>query len=318
MKHLIVVATFLSVGCAPGDPQGGREDKRPIGSGAWSFDATGSEPGFRRVTFSRDGKRLFRLGAEITVWEVETGKLICTLDKSETYFCLAVSEDGKRVLAGDSGGSLALWDGHTGRRLWLVNSGQGWIHACALSSDTRLAVTGGNGPPNFDPLLVWDVENVKIQHVLQGPRAAVASVAFSKDSRLIASGTKDNVQLWDATRGKLLETFEGGGDGNVAFTADDKKLFSRGSAKLRQWDLETGAVLAVLDAPTKDSTDAAISPDGRLYLSGDRTFLTLWDVHTRKAIRRFQKSGAAAVAFSFDGRYTASTGDTLDLWDIQT
>src|SRR2546430_434691 len=78
----------------------------------------------------------------------------------------------------------------------------------------------------------------------EGHSRLVYSVAFSADSKHVASASRDRtVKIWDAASGKCLQTFGGHRHSvkSVAFSADDKHLASAsrdGIVKIR--DAATG------------------------------------------------------------------------------
>mgnify|MGYP001566767609 FL=1 len=75
----------------------------------------------------------------------------------------------------------------------------------------------------------------------------VASVAFSPDSKQVASGLGNRtVQLWNAATGVALQTLKGhsGLVSSVAFSPDSKQVVSgSGDETVRLWDSTTGAAL---------------------------------------------------------------------------
>ena len=89
--------------------------------------------------------------------------------------------------------------------------------------------------------MLWDVASGQLVRTLEGHTDRVASVAFSPDGRLLASGSVDGtVWLWDAPTGALLRTLEG-----------------------HTWVV----------------TSVAFAPDGRLLASGSMdTIVRLWGV----------------------------------------
>jgi WD40 repeat protein len=121
----------------------------------------------------------------------------------------------------------------------------------------------------------------KLFRTLVGHAAAVWRVAFSQDSKMIATGSGDNtVKLW-TLEGKLLETLKGhtAAIWGVAFSPDGKIVASGsvdGTVKL--WKLD-GTEITTLRGHTAAIRKIAISRDGTLLASGgDDNTLILWNL----------------------------------------
>jgi WD40 repeat protein len=80
--------------------------------------------------------------------------------------------------------------------------------------------------------------------------SGVNSVAFSHDSKLLASASDDKtVKVWDAATGTLQQTLEGHNSGvySVAFSHDSKLLASASCDKtVKVWDAATGTLQQTL------------------------------------------------------------------------
>ncbi|MEO0837242.1 MAG: hypothetical protein AAFY16_15050, partial [Cyanobacteria bacterium J06642_3] len=79
----------------------------------------------------------------------------------------------------------------------------------------------------------------------------VYSIAFSRDSKLIASGSKDKtIKIWQVDTGNEIATLEGHSDDitSVAISADNEILASGSKDKtLKLWKLDTGELVSTID-----------------------------------------------------------------------
>ena len=157
--------------------------------------------------------------------------------------------------------------------------------------------------------------------------AAVFSVSFSPDGRILASGSWDEtVKLWDVETRQNIATLDEHTDAvsSVSFSTNGEILVSGswdGTVKL--WDVETRQNIATLNEHAAAVFSVSFSPDGRILASGswDET-VKLWDVETRQNIATLNEHAAAvfSVSFSPDGTLLASGSwdGTVKLWDVET
>jgi WD40 repeat protein len=167
----------------------------------------------------------------------------------------------------------------------------GTIAGLAISPDGSKAVSGANNSQFFDrDAIVWHLPSGERDRLLRGHEVAIFSVAFSNDGRTIATG--------------------GGG-------AVKGRQWKHDNA-IRLWN-DRGEEIAKFGEDLFFVRALAFSPDGRFLLSGsanqakaapvaDGSCLRLWDLRTRREVRRFghHTSEANTIAFSPDGKYVAA------------
>jgi WD40 repeat protein len=142
---------------------------------------------------------------------------------------------------------------------------------------------------------------------LEGHNGQIFALAWSPDSKLLASGANDDsvVRIWNVSDGRLVRRLEGHTDWirSVMFSPDGKTLVSGSfDHSIRIWDVATGRLLHVLNGHSQFISTAVISPDGKSLASssGDGT-VRLWDISTGQ-----QRSG-----FSFESQINLANNEPI-------
>ncbi|MDE0017142.1 MAG: T9SS type A sorting domain-containing protein [Candidatus Poribacteria bacterium] len=300
-----------------------------IDSGTRKLSITGHTDGVYSIAFSPDSKTLASGSREqIHLWDIGTSTHEATLFVGDwaTNASLDFSPDGN-MLASEAGSLIHLWDVNsrthsaTIRRHDGTTSSYVRYRSIALSRDGRfLARSASNS------VQLWYVGRT-YKKTLTGHTDEVTSVAFSYDSRTLASGSVDHtVRLWDVDTDVHKATFAGHTDivVSVAFSPDGSRLASGSDDNtIILWDVDTGEPRTTIVAHTNGINDVVFSPDGKTLASGgyrDDTTVKLWDVDTGALKTTFfgHTYGITEIAFSPDGQTLASGGwdGTILLWDL--
>src|SRR5262249_32639667 len=189
------------------------------------------------VAFPADGKVLAAAGpGPVTnLWALATGEPAIWLEShQEAIGTLALSPDGKTLTTGSGGEqSVRVWELNAGKerqRLDLGGAEGLALQAVAVSGDGQtLAVAGStwSKAQGLQPVL-WLAEAAtgKRLRALEGHRSRVLAVAFSPDSKTLASGDNErNVCLWETGTGRRLHHLEHEGEvGGLTFSPTSKVL----------------------------------------------------------------------------------------------
>jgi WD40 repeat protein len=200
----------------------------------------------------------------------------------------------------------------------------------AFSPDDRTLAASGS---NHD-IALWDVARRTSIASWQGIGRAVA---FSRDWRLMASGSEDSniVTVWSVGQHQQVaklddHTGKGGIVTGLAFNTDGSRLYSGVIGGVEVWDVVGRSVVDTLHENTPGGVPVAVSFDGRTLASfavssgltsgcGDCNVI-LWDLGQRAELARLpgHTSNVNEIAFSGDGRLmvSADASRTVILWSV--
>ncbi|HEX8253915.1 MAG TPA: WD40 repeat domain-containing protein [Thermoanaerobaculia bacterium] len=280
------------------------------------------------------GDRIVSGGIDGTVrlWRAADGNELATLRAGGEVHAVAISPDGRAIVAGVAKQIVSFAQGES-RPRWSRDL-RGYASAVAFSPDGRtVAAISSDGT-----LTLLDAAN-------GAPRQTIAlqdsggSVAWSRDGRWLAAGGVD-VQLWQVGASAAPgEPRKLAGHHDLAFalafSPDGTRLVSASLDRTaRLWNVADGAVVATLETahPTRLTiggrpraipqqlavTSAAWSPDGATFVTaGADRAVHVWDAATGKLreSREGHTRAITAVAFTPNGRIVSSSADgTVRIW----
>jgi len=171
---------------------------------------------------------------------------------------------------------------------------------------------------------------------------AISALAFSRDGKRLASGSKDNtIKLWDPSSGleirtlkekPVSESFSEGerrtfdslanGVNFVAFGETNRLVSGIGFDTVRVWDTATGDILSTLRTQDDMIGAYALSADGKILVCRAHTAVEAWDLDKKLLLWKTEVSvlGESVIAISADGRIAASPTEMgeITLWEART
>lgn len=206
---------------------------------------------------------------------------------------------------GDLGGALGLLEAHRPKS--------------GASKDRR----------GFEWFYYWNLCRGDPHITLGGHSNDVTCVLFSPDGKRMATGSPGTpVQVFDVAGNQLFRTLPESNVVSLAFSPDSKMLAIGGRDHLNVWELDSAPSVFNLEESLADYRIAFLS-DGRHLAVGKRAGLRrfgqnggsteLWDFRTRHLEHAFPNAGGCiAVSPRGDRLATGNVDDSIIIWDLKT
>lgn len=306
-----------------------------------------------KVAFNADGTQLVSLNNKtIQLWDAISGKRIIDKKVNEdededkanqtTLKSVAFNQDGTKIVSVSSDQSLRVWD---------ISKDDDMVSIKPVEDkEAKMLLQGLNNSASTNVLVfidnhrfisgdserilrMWDISPRQLVGVGHG--GFVASVAYSPDGELIASGSYDyTLRLWDASTGNpigdQLKKHTRGGLSGVAFSSKGKWIVSSSyDKKLGLWERDPNNPKSIpvfkkfLTGHKAGVSSVAFNPidENQIVSGSDDTTVRLWNVAEGKSEEIVKHADVVtSVAFSHDGKIIVSGSNDKDfkLWSAKT
>lgn len=293
------------------------------------------------LAVTADGQRIVTADADgsFVVREASTRRILSgfspVASDSLRFPCFAIAPDGERIFMASSGANAL--------RVHETKTGQVKLHLDKLEAGVRQLLVS----PDGKVLAVRHEASVSLLDAASGELlrkqdvTATIGLAFSSDSKTLATSGKDGVFFHDVAKGKetrkkLVWHKKRDGDedddddvhmgthapSSMAFSPDGTVLATAGGRSIRIWDLETNQLDCELEA--EDFVGAIVfSPDGkRIASGGEDVKVQIWSLAKQKRVGALEGHAdpVSGVAYSPDGKLliSGSKDGTIRAWDARS
>jgi WD40 repeat protein len=268
------------------------------------------------------------------LWEVESGKLLHTLDKHTSLISNAIfSPDSQLVVTNSYDGTGRVWNTNTGENIFVMTvSPDIRVTQADFSHDGKWIITAfSDGTARR-----WQMFRVDYFELI-GHANPVKNAGFNRDGTKVVTTSKEAVYLWDAQSGQQLYRFTGHTDWitSADFSWDSKYVLTTACCSdqtTRVWDINSGEQLYILNDARRKDFDDLDDPNNKIRISPARkvdstedpnssttsTFDTtfIWNTKENKLLHQFEGDFAG---ISSDGeRMLTISNNKLILWQAET
>jgi WD40 repeat protein len=275
------------------------------------------------VAWSPDGRRTLAACQDLgfRLFDADTGNCLRTGPShgSRANFVAFLPEDGTH-LEGTADGTLRVIDDASGDVLSVCEGGVP-LTCAALSPDGTLCLAGSeNGLA-----VLWDLPSRRIVKRFEGQSPRIWAVAFAPDGKTaIVAETEGSIRQWEVRTARPLRAWKIGRlPANGLVFPPSGRFFLAGHEMVRAWGIEGDGPCRIHSADADPVQAAAVSPDGRLALAGDRKgAIFLWDLDTGILLREYEPGAEWILALEFlpgGARFVSAAMDgRVRLWDTES
>ncbi|OXB67765.1 hypothetical protein ASZ78_010367 [Callipepla squamata] len=218
----------------------------------------------------------------VKTWDMETGKVLWTIEHEGIVTSCNISCDGKYVVSGsDKGCAISVFDAVSAREVACVQGHHmSTITRCCFDPDNQRVTS-----VSYDKTIkLWDmVARSTSITIKEGHSNAISDCCFTSDGRFLCTASWDkNLKIWDIKTGEFQSrgpvTLKEGHEGSVSsccFSQDASLVVSGGyDNTIAIWETGAGYKKLSLKGHWDWVTDVAISENQKWILSASKVITT--------------------------------------------
>ena len=257
--------------------------------------------------------------------DLNTGGVIRDLQpwpgvSAEGVAAVAVSPDGRRSVTGGHGGSVLFSNLDDGTPIHATAGRRSGIMALALSpSGGELAAAYYGGEVD-----IWDVASGARLRQIPDVHDDHCScyVAYTRDGRRLLRSVRENLYVWDARNGELLQTIKAAGplDQRALAVSPNGQLAATAGGMIAVYAIDSGRLLWT-GPRNQNLIGLAFTPDSARLVAGTNGHgITIHDATSGAELRRFNGPAADLDGIEFSDANTALLrgSNGLSLWNLQS
>jgi WD40 repeat protein len=261
----------------------------------WDLCAN-AEPGIQpehsgpvsRVAVTPDGRFAFSAGLSIRKWDIAARRCLASFSPANAFQDLALTADGKQVLARQTDGTLRMWDAESGNEQRALKK-DGALGGFAATPDGRQCIWASRSQ-----LQRWSLEDDRLLSQNEAGWGRISQIV-AMPGFAVAACQDQTVRIWNFASGELtplkghtgiVEAVAVSSDGRYAISGCDDRT-------IRVWDLalrreEFRIPVRESEGHTHWIRSIAVSRDGRFIVSGgfDKRII-VWDWRKRERVAVF-------------------------------
>jgi WD40 repeat protein len=249
-----------------------------VTAGKTLLSISGAKLGAFALAVSADGRRIAAGCKDGVVREFDaaTGELLAEYTGHLGYIRAVCFDRAGRLYSSADDGSIHVWESGKPEAVAVLQGHRGGVLGLDVTPDGKRLVSGGRD----GTVQLWDLATRQPLRFFGGHAGWVTAVRLTPDGKHVLSGGRDGrLMKCNLATGKTdLNIARGSSITALACSPDSKTVFAAGTdARVKAFDLTTGQPAGDFGPHTGVALCAAVSPDGKLMISGSQdTTALVW------------------------------------------
>jgi WD40 repeat protein len=270
------------------------------------------------TTYNSDSTKLITGSQDgcVRVWDIATKQVAHVLqDQDGSDGIWAVDCYSDLIASSDGNGVVRIWN-EIGELLhtWAAHQGTAW--STKFSPDGTILATAGID----SRLCFWSMatKSLLLEPILVD--SIIRTLCFSPDGQFLATANFDGCwRIWEVTTGEIISCHTGHNSWlwAIDFSPDGRWIATGSSDRtVKLWDATTGDLIHTFAEHSTEISSVKFNPD-MLHLAacGNRGELHIWNITSKEIVRSYCDAIDTLISFSPDGRWLASSDDSVRLRD---
>ncbi|MCA9194477.1 MAG: protein kinase [Planctomycetales bacterium] len=277
----------------------------------------------RSLVFDRSGYRLLTAGVDgsCSIWDLTRSDLhlnaqttagrIAAVDfhPSSKQYAVAIRKELARTASSSGKPRIEIWETERHSLVARFEGHRDWLNCVRYSPDGKYLISGSDDKT----VRVWDVDAQSATAVFTGHPSAVIHAAFLDEQRAISVDKSGQAIIWDIASRRILNQWQVANrsttESEIPLSAEthsaSKILVVAEETEITFWDLQSGAKLAIVPAPSPIYHLQFDQSGSRLSVSTERADIEIFDTS------RLKSKGIVALQLTLKGHTEAVTCTTF-------
>lgn len=217
----------------------------------------------------------------ITIWDLETGTLVHTLQGHRFgVWALCFSPDGRLLASGSHDSTVRLWEVESGVEVGVFEGHKSWVRCVAFSPDGHvLATSSCDGT-----VRLWGVDTLRpLCAPIKAGADGIYSLSFSPDGTYLAWGNYEGqIKLYRTGTWEEVRIFGPGAHRAIyaiAFSPDGRTLAAGGAnRRVQLWEVGDGTLVGEFEGHTHQVWGVGFLGKDRLVSTSKDSTVRLWEL----------------------------------------